>query len=177
MRRLTVAVLLLPALLGGCGTAQPAAEPVNADDVMFLQMMIPHHRQGLEIVKLARDRGKHPELKTLAAAIETTQGDEIANMSAWLHDWDQPLAAPTDAHAGHDVPETDLRQITALRKSKTFDRDFLLLLIAHQDDAVQLALKEGYGGANPKVKAWAKQVEKSRLQQIQIMKGLLEQMS
>ncbi|NUT45620.1 MAG: DUF305 domain-containing protein [Thermoactinospora sp.] len=170
-----VVFLLAALLLSGCGAAgQAAADPVNADDVMFLQMMIPHHKQGVEIVRLGRDQARSAELKTLAAAIESTQTEEITRMTRWLHGWQQPLTAPSDAHAGHEVPETDLQKITSLRRSKNFDRDLLNLLIAHQDDAAQLAVKEGFAGANPEVKDWAKQVELSRKDQITLMLDLLK---
>lgn len=174
MKRNIVIALLMAASVSGCAAAQSAEEPVNAEDVMFLQMMIPHHRQGVEIVRLARERGQNAEVRSLAATIESTQRDEIEKMTGWLHAWQQPLTPAADAHAGHDVPETDLRQITSLRKSEAFDRDLLQLLIAHQDDAVQLALKEGYGGANPQVKTWAKQMEQSRIQQITTMRTLVD---
>lgn len=162
-----VALMLGALLLVGCGAAQSSQEPVNADDVMFLQMMIPHHKQGIEIVKLARDRARSPELKTLAAAIESTQTSELTTMTGWLAEWDQPLTAPTDAHAHHGgLKETDRKQVAALRTSKQFDRDLINLLVAHQDDAVQMALAEVFQGANPKVKDWARQVEVSRKAQI-----------
>lgn len=159
----------------GCGAdTGPGAAQVNADDVMFLQMMIPHHKQGVELARLTRQRAGNEELRTLAAAIESTQSGEVATMGRWLQEWQQPLVAPSDAHGGHDVPETDKAQIAALRGSARFDRDALNLLIAHQDDAVQLAYKEGFAGANPEVKAWAKQVEQSRKEQVRIMLDLLK---
>ncbi|WP_084958825.1 DUF305 domain-containing protein [Thermoactinospora rubra] len=170
--------LLAALLLTGCGGAAAPAptEAVDADDVMFLQMMIPHHRQGIQIARLARERATHPEVRTLAAAIETTQDDEVARMSRWLYEWDQPLTAASDAHAGHEVPETDKRQIAALLTSKRFDRDLLNVLIAHQDEAVQLAAAEQVNGASPKVREWARQVEQSRRGQIALMLDLLEEL-
>ncbi|MDH2429003.1 DUF305 domain-containing protein [Sphaerisporangium sp. TRM90804] len=166
-----LAVLLLPA----CGAAaERPAEPVNAEDVMFLQMMIPHHRQGIEIVRLAAARAKDPEVRTLASAIEVTQDGEVRRMTAWLRSWDQPLAAPSDAHAHHGgMPRSDRRQIAALGTTDEFDRDFLNLLLAHQDDAVQMATVEAANGAHPQVRDWATQVERSREAQIEQMLRLL----
>lgn len=169
-------VVLGALLLTSCGAAQSSQEPVNADDVMFVQMMIPHHKQGIEIVRVAREKATTPELKTLAAAIESTQGDEITTMTGWLKAWDQPLNPPSTAHAHHGgLPETDRKQIAALRTSKHFERDVINLLVAHQDDAVQMALAEAFQGANPQVKDWARQVESSRKAQIKQLLTLLDQ--
>ncbi|MEU8105970.1 DUF305 domain-containing protein [Nonomuraea muscovyensis] len=179
---LTAALLaaLLAALPVGCGSAEPAGggDPVNAQDVMFVQMMVQHHRQGIEIAKVGADRGATPELKTLASAVAATQQNEVEMMLRWLHAWDQPVTAATGAHDHHGgLPETDRERIAALRRSKAVERDFLNLLIAHQDDAVQMAGSEVAGGANPEVTRWAAQVQASRRAQIQQMLGLLESIS
>jgi uncharacterized protein (DUF305 family) len=172
--------MLLAAVLGGlllaagCGKTEAEA-PVNADDVMFVQMMVQHHRQGIEIAKLGAERSVDPEIKTLTAAIETTQQDEVEMMLRWLHSWDQPLQAADGSHDHHGgMPETDLERIQALKKSKSFERDLLNLLIAHQDDAMQLAGMEVYNGANPAVKEWARQVQASRKGQIDMMTEFLK---
>ncbi|WP_248960241.1 DUF305 domain-containing protein [Sphaerisporangium perillae] len=173
-KRRLAAIVVAALLLSGC--ASQNAEPVDADDVMFLQMMIPHHRQAIEIAALAEAKAADPTLRTLAAAIKVTQDSEVRRMTAWLHSWDQPLAAPADAHAHHGgMPETDRRQIALLRNATDFDRDALNLLIAHQDDAVQMATGEIRNGANQQVKQWAEQVEQSRKAQIDQMLHLLDQ--
>lgn len=174
MRILAAALGLL--LVAACGPVGPAGgAPVNAQDVMFVQMMVPHHRQGIEIAEVGAQRARTPELRTLASAVAATQQDEVETMLRWLHDWDQPLTAPSGAHDHHGgMPETDRDQIAALRRSKSFERDFLNLLIAHQDDAVQLAGTEAASGAAPEVRRWAEQVRTSRKAQIDQMLRLLD---
>ncbi|MGV9305774.1 MULTISPECIES: DUF305 domain-containing protein [unclassified Nonomuraea] len=163
---------LAAALLLGAGCGEQPQEQVNADDVMFLQMMIPHHKQGIEIVRLAGGKATTLGMKTLAAAIERTQAAEVTTMTRWLSAWDQPLTAPSDAHAGHGgLPETDRARIAAVKN----ERDLINLLIAHQDDAIQMARVEVYNGANPRVKEWAGQVERSRQAQIEQMLTFLDQ--
>ncbi|NUW32597.1 DUF305 domain-containing protein [Nonomuraea sp. SMC257] len=182
MRRTAPAFALMAALLlalpgcGARGTPGPAADPVNAQDVMFTQMMVPHHRQGIEIAKLGAARGRSPEVRTLAAAVAATQQDEVEMMLRWLYAWEQPLTAPSGAHDHHGgMPETDRARIAALARSRTFDRDFLNLLIAHQDDAIQMAETEVARGANPAARSWAGRVRESRRAQIAQMKSLLGQ--
>ncbi|MBB5775719.1 DUF305 domain-containing protein [Nonomuraea jabiensis] len=173
MRALPALAALL--LITACGPAPVQEAPVNAEDVMFVQMMVPHHRQGIEIAKVGAERATTPELRTLAAAIASTQQSEVERMLRWLHSWDQPLTPPNGAHDHHGgMPETDVKRIQALRKSKNFEHDLLNLLIAHQDDAVQMAAAEVAGGANPAVQEWAGQVRTSRKGQVEIMMKLLK---
>ena len=55
-------------------------------DVMFAQMMIPHHQQAVEMAQLAETRASSPTAKALAAAIAGTQQPEIDLMTGWLTD-------------------------------------------------------------------------------------------
>lgn len=180
---ITAAALLLLATCiagGGPGSAQrggapntaPGGRGFNATDVMFLQMMIPHHGQGVQVVRLVRERAVHPEVKTLAAAIETTQLDEIKTMTGWLRAWRRPLRAPADAHAMHGgMPETSRVEIEALAEGSDadFERRFLNTMIAHQDDAIQIARMEVSTGMNPRAKDLARRIDLSRSGQIKQM--------
>jgi uncharacterized protein (DUF305 family) len=57
----------------------------NADfDRMFLQMMIPHHEAAIAMAQQALTQAKHPEIKTLAQGIITTQRAEITEMQGYL---------------------------------------------------------------------------------------------
>lgn len=160
----------------GSAPAEAPGRTYNATDVMFLQMLLPHHGQGLEIVRMAEGRATRAEVRTLAAAIEVTQADEIKAMAGWLTSWGQPLRAEDDAHAAHGgMPGTTAEEIAVLEKTtgEDFERRFLNMLIAHQDDAVQIATMETSGGENPSAKALAERVARSRAAQIRQMLALL----
>ena len=192
MRRLPT-VLAMLVLLGGCGgapptdrtpdtggppsTAQARDNEFNATDVMFLQMLIPHHGQGQTIVRLAASRSGNERIRMLASAIDVTQADEIKTMAGWLTSWGQPLQADEAAHAAHGgMPGTGAEEIAALEKTSgtDFERAFLNMLIAHQDDAVQVARMETAGGINPHAVALAQRVDASRTAQIKQMLELLK---
>jgi uncharacterized protein (DUF305 family) len=185
-----LSVIMVVMLLAGCGTAarppvavvppattttstSPSAAGVNATDVMFAQMMLPHHRQGIQIVRMAKDREPREEVRILAAAIDTTQSAEVDVMMGWLRAWQQP-ETPADPHA-HDahggVPETSLAAIAALQKATgaDFERRFLDTMIAHQDDAIQLARMELATGLDPGAKDFARRVDQSRTAEIRQM--------
>src|SRR6266498_3087076 len=60
----------------------------NADfDRMFLQMMIPHHAGAISMAQQALAQAEHPEIKTLAQGIVTTQQTQITEMQGYLRDW------------------------------------------------------------------------------------------
>ncbi len=174
---------MLALLLAGCAAGpspppQESAGPFNQNDVMFLQMMVPHLEQGQTIARLGRERASRPEVRTLAAAIESTQADEATTMSTRLRDWHQPAVAPVNAHSEHGgMPAITDREIAALRKETgpDFDRRFLNVLIAYQDDAIQLARVETATGSDPDAKALADRIDRSRSAQIRQMLDFLGQ--
>jgi uncharacterized protein (DUF305 family) len=187
----TVSVIMVVVLaLAGCGTAGrppaaadstgsstgaslPGVAGVDATDVMFVQMMLPHHRQGIQMVRMAKDREPRDEVRILAAAIDTTQSAEVDMMMGWLRTWQQP-ETPADPHA-HDahggVPATSLAAIAALQQATgaDFDRRFLDTMIAHQDDAIQLARMELATGLDPGTKDFARRIDQSRTAEIKQM--------
>jgi len=148
--------------------------PVNVEDVRFVQMMVRHHRQGIELAEVGADRATTPELKTLAAAIVSTQQSEVEMMLRWLHSWQQPLDPADGGHDHHGgLPEVDQKRIAALKKSKRMEPELLTLLITHQDGAVRMAATEIRDGVNPEATRWAGQVQESRKAQIARLRELL----
>ncbi|MEV6601427.1 DUF305 domain-containing protein [Actinoplanes sp. NPDC051346] len=150
----------------------------NDTDVMYLQMMVAHHEQGLEMVRLAEKAAKRDDIKILAQAIDATQSDEVAMMKSWLSDWRAPAEvdhAPS-AHADHGgLPATSDKEIAALRKAKgeAFESAFLNLFVAHQHNAVEMAQLERADGENAEAKAFADRVRDSRTDQIKQMLTLM----
>ncbi|MBF9133854.1 DUF305 domain-containing protein [Plantactinospora sp. S1510] len=197
-RTLIVATLLL---LGGCAStpdgtgaapAGPAPAPTgsaapapadatgafNETDVMFLQMMVTHHGQGLELVRLVESRARRTEVKTLAAAIDVTQDAERETMRNWLTGWGRTTSADPDAHAHADhggLPATGPKEIAALARTTgtEFETAFLNLLIAHQHNAVEMARVETRSGAYPGALDLARRIDLSRTAQINQMLALL----
>ncbi len=56
-------------------------------DKAFITAMIPHHQSAIDAAKLAKDKGEHQEIKTLAGNIITSQQKEIDQMQQWLKAW------------------------------------------------------------------------------------------
>lgn len=83
-------------------TAVPGDTPnvtgmMARSDQHFIVMMIPHHEGAVAMASLAFSRAKHPEIKTLAETIKTTQTQEIQQMQTWYKQWygaDAPAWGP-----------------------------------------------------------------------------------
>ncbi|GAA0807756.1 DUF305 domain-containing protein [Spirilliplanes yamanashiensis] len=185
MRRRAVLALAAAVLAAGCGSPAPQEAPVaavagphNETDVMFLQMVLDHHRQGAELVALAADRGRRPEVRQLAARMKQQWADESRTMTAWLQGWGAPLEADQDAgvHAGHgdlhSLRPSDIEELKAAGEAD-FDRTALSLLLGHLHNTVEVARMESGKGANADAKALAGQITTTRQEQVQQMLKLL----
>ncbi|HEX6993085.1 MAG TPA: DUF305 domain-containing protein [Gammaproteobacteria bacterium] len=115
----------------------------SAADVKFVQDMLVHHAQALEMTALVDARTTRDTMRRLAERIELSQRDEIAMMESWLreHGIDVPDAA---AHHGHDTASmpgmATPEQMAALRQAAghEFDTLFLELMIEHHRGALEM---------------------------------------
>ncbi|CAM2800538.1 DUF305 domain-containing protein [Prescottella defluvii] len=62
----------------------------NEADVAYVQMMIPHHQQAVEMAEMVPSRSGNPDVVALAAQIEKAQAPEIEQMEGWLKAWGVP---------------------------------------------------------------------------------------
>ena len=116
----------------------------SQDDVQFMQDMIPHHNQAVQMSALVPDRTNLPELRDVAGRIDASQLDEIEFMQQWLRDRAEEVPQPTAhsaMHTSHDMagmasPE-DMARLAELEGTE-FDRLFLTLMIKHHEGAVKM---------------------------------------
>ncbi|WP_084734714.1 DUF305 domain-containing protein [Actinophytocola xinjiangensis] len=180
-------------LLSGCdsalfaGSSEPAvsesAPPLdgsfNDTDVMFLQMLVPHHQQGLRLAELGRSKGRTAAVRDFAAAVVATEDDELDAVRTWLTDWNQPIEADPDpgAHHGHGdgLHAPDPEVVTALEQTEPakFDATFVNLFTGHQHGAVKLAQMELAKGRHPEARDLADRIVKSRTAQVRQMASLV----
>jgi uncharacterized protein (DUF305 family) len=90
-------------------TAAPPAKAPSEADVRFMQDMIMHHGQAVEMTELAKNRAQDPAVKEIAAKIDLSQGDEIRWMKQWLGERGVAVDAmkPMDDMAGMDMGGID----------------------------------------------------------------------
>ncbi|MEQ4725593.1 DUF305 domain-containing protein [Nonomuraea sp. B19D2] len=160
-------------------SAQPSAT-FNDADVMFAQMMIPHHQQAVEMAELADTRASDKEIKDLAAKIKAAQDPEIQTMQGWLTAWGKPMpSGGTDHGMGHDMlgmmSEEDMKKL-ADAKGAAFDKQFAQLMIAHHNGAIEMARTEQSQGSNPEAKDLAKTIEAAQQAEVEQMRKILKRL-
>ncbi|MER7499768.1 DUF305 domain-containing protein [Nonomuraea pusilla] len=178
---------------GGSGTAAPAggstpatgtdaARPsasFNDADVMFAQMMIPHHRQAVEMADLAATRAADPEVKKLAATIKAAQDPEIETMRGWLEAWGRPESAGGAEHMGHGMPgmmsDADM-DLLKKAKGAAFDEKFVQMMVAHHEGAIEMARTERAQGANAEARKLADAIESAQQAEVEQMRAILDRL-
>lgn len=172
MNRHPLALLLAGVLLlAGCGAAQPSERDFTVVDVMFLQMTLSLHAQGLELTGLARQRAVKPAVRDVADELDTAQRKESETATAWLTERGQPTTTSADpgAHAHHGgLHQTSPAEIAALRSTPDaeFDTTFLNLMAGHLHNSVELTRTELEGGGNDQAKGLATAIREGRTKDI-----------
>lgn len=122
--------------------------PKSPADVDFMQGMIMHHSQAVEMTAMIPSHTENKALRELGAKISSSQSDEIKLMKQWLATRGEPLSKPMDDMPGmdmsHDMPlmpgMLTPEQMDALRKAKgaEFDHLFLVGMIQHHNGALTM---------------------------------------
>jgi len=145
-------------------------------DVMFLQMMIPHHQQAIDISNVALKTSKDPELLALAKTIIKAQSAEIIQMQSWLNN------SNSNSGMGHSMDGMggmlDDAELSALSAAtgKTFDSLWLKGMIGHHDGAIHMTTMIR-DASNPDIKAFGEKVIADQSAQIEQMKEMLKRLS
>ena len=153
-------------------TTPQFAQPFDADDVMFAQMMIVHHEQAIEMSKLAAENTENPEVLSIATDIRSAQQPEIDTMETWLE-----AAGASDSHM-HDMEMPGLADQTTMNAiaeniDADFDALFLMTMIQHHEGAIVMANTVLETSANDDVIALAQKVIETQTAEIEAMYALL----
>ena len=155
----------------------------TAAEIQFMQDMIGHHLQALEMTALLATRSAHEGLRLLAKRIDISQADEIQMMRDWLMARGETLPDP---HA-HHAPGAQLMpgmltvaemQRLADAKGAEFDRLFLELMIRHHDGALVMVdrlFSSAGAGQQSDIFAFASDVEADQRMEIERMSAMLKE--
>ncbi len=172
-------------------TTRAILPPDSSKDVEFMQGMIMHHAQAVEMTALIEARTENKEIRLLGARISQSQSDEMNFMKQWLEVRKQPISMPMPANmdmSGMDMSQhkhqmlmpgmLSPKQMESLEKAKgkEFDRLFLSGMIQHHNGAL-LMVKELFGtagaGQNAELFNFATDVDSGQRAEIKIMQTLL----
>ena len=173
-------------------STRPTLPPISSADVQFMQGMIMHHAQAVEMTALIASHTENEDLRSLGARISSSQSDEIQFMKRWLETREEPLSP-----AMPEMPAMDMsmdmskhqmlmpgmltpKQMEALRKAKgaEFDQLFLTGMIQHHNGAL-IMVKDLFdtagAGQDAEVFNFATDVDSGQRAEIRIMKTMLRE--
>ena len=167
--------------------------PASPADVQFMQHMIIHHAQAVEMTDLIESHTETREIRTLGERISRSQSDEMRFMKRWLAVRGEPASLPTNEtpathmHGVHRANEKvlmpgmlTLEQMDALKKArgKEFDRLFLTGMIQHHNGALGM-VKELFdtagAGQDAELFNFASDVDSGQRAEIRVMEKMLGQ--
>lgn len=156
----------------GSSSASAAANH-NGSDTMFIQGMIPHHAQAVEMSDIIlKKQGIDARITALATKIKAAQAPGIEKMTGWLKEWNEP----TQAAGGHSMTGMmsggDLASLNAAQGTDA-TRLFLRQMIAHHEGAVEMANAEVRSGQNADTVQLGEDIAGSQTVEIQEMKDLV----
>ncbi|MCY1673755.1 DUF305 domain-containing protein [Pseudarthrobacter sp. SL88] len=147
----------------------------NQADIMFSQMMIPHHQQAVEMsgIMLAKQDTPAP-VASLATRIRDAQTPEIKLMTGWLEGWNVPtMMSDQSGHGmGGMVDGDGIAKLKAAQGTEAA-RLFLQQMTGHHEGAIDMARQEISSGKYPQTVQLARDIIKAQEAEIAEMKGLL----
>lgn len=162
--------------------------PLAHADIEFMQGMIMHHTQAVEMTALIPSHSENPRLRTLGARISHSQSDEIKFMKRWLAARGQPASMQMAGmhHSDHSMAPMPLmpgmlspEQMDALRKARgtEFDHLFLTGMIQHHGGALTMVknlFDTAGSGQDAELFNFATDVDSGQRAEIRIMQDMLE---
>ena len=150
-------------------------------DVRFMQGMIGHHAQALEMTDLLVSRSSREDMRLLAQRIEVSQADEINMMQRWLEVRGREVSH-LDAHHAHGAmlmpgmltPEEMSRLAEAT--GAEFDRLFLEFMITHHEGALVMVnelFSSPGAGQESEIFEFASDIDADQRMEIDRMSGML----
>jgi len=172
-------------------TANAAPRKPSEADVKFMQGMIMHHSQAVEMTALLASHTDNKDLQSLGARIRSSQSDEIAFMKRWLAARGEPISMRMASHAGMNMSSEDMppmpgmltrAQMEALRSAvgADFDRLFLTGMIQHHGGALTMVkdlFDTAGAGQDSGVFNFATDADNSQRAEIKIMQSMLDKNS
>jgi uncharacterized protein (DUF305 family) len=170
-------------------STRPSVPKVSPADVAFMQGMIMHHSQAVEMTALIDQRTQNKDLRSLGAKISSSQSDEIRFMQRWLKARGQPISMampgmpemdmlgnPIEPMPGMLTPE----QMEALEKAKGADFDHLFLtgMIQHHQGALTMVkdlFDTAGAGQDADLFDFATDADNTQRAEIRIMQNMLEE--
>ena len=148
----------------------------NNVDKHFIEQMIPHHEDAIEMANLAKEKSTNKEILTLSDNIITSQSSEIELMKTWYKDW-YSYDVPEDENDGmgiksgmmHEGVMEDDTDFDTLKNAVDFDKAFIEEMIPHHQMAVVMAKMLEQASTRSEMKKLARDIITAQTKEIEMM--------
>ena len=167
-------------------STRPTLPPASPKDIEFMQGMIMHHAQAVEMTALIDSHTENKELRLLGARISHSQSEEIKFMQRWLEARGQPTTMQIASMPGMDMSSMPMlmpgmltrKQMEALRNAKgdRFDQLFLTGMIQHHGGALVMVkdlFDTAGAGQDAVLFNFATDIDSGQRAEIRIMQNML----
>ena len=170
-------------------STRPTLPPRSQADVEFMQGMIMHHSQAVEMTALIASHTENKDIRSLGAKISSSQSDEIRFMQRWLAARGEPLSMAMPGMPDMDLSDKPMtpmpgmltpEQMEALRKAKgaEFDHLFLTGMIQHHNGALVMVkdlFDTAGAGQDADIFNFATDADNTQRAEIRIMQNMLKE--
>ncbi|CAN2236445.1 Domain of unknown function DUF305 [actinobacterium SCGC AAA044-D11] len=145
---------------------------LGMEEIMFAQMMIPHHEQAISMSETALKKSRNQGILKLSRQINSLQSSEKSQLTYWL------TATDSSMTMDHDMKMSGMlttKELTSLKRLSgiAFDRTFLQLMIKHHQGAIE-ALGLISDSSNAEALALSKAIRSAQSKEVSSMKLLLK---
>ena len=154
-------------------------------DLHFIDMMIEHHRMGIDMAKLAQNKASHTDLKALAAKMAEDQQKDTDQLNKWRDEWyagkpksdhmNMPGMSTSD-HAkmpgmsGMKMQEMDMGKLEAASGNE-FDLMFIDMIVPHHQMAIDMSKETLKKAQHAQLKIFARTtIDKQQKEKAQLIK-------
>ena len=170
---LAVGVILIPNG-ANASTHAKSIQNLGMNEIMFAQMMIPHHEQAISMSETALKKSRNQAILKLSNQIKSLQGTEKSQLAYWLKATDSSMTMDHDMQMSGMLTTKELASLKRLTGTQ-FDRTFLQLMIKHHQGAIEM-LDLISDSRNAEAKALAKAIKSAQSREITSMKLLLNKL-
>jgi len=156
-------------------------EMMMDSDRMFIEGMIPHHQDAVDMGELALVKAEHPEIRQLGENVIRDQSREISLMRGWYREWygiDVPaisgaggmgmMGGGSGMMGGMDGNMTDL---LILGNATSFDKEFIEQMIPHHQTAIMMARMVTENAEHEEIRSLGSSIIRSQSAEVDMMQG------
>ena len=178
LKKISVLLLAVGVILAPNGanasTHAKSLQNLGMHEIIFAQMMIPHHEQAISMSETALKKSRNQAILKLSNQIKSLQGTEKSQLAYWLKATDSSMTMDHDMQMSGMLTTKELASLKRLTGTQ-FDRAFLQLMIKHHQGAIEM-LDLISDSKNMEAKALAKAINSAQSKEITSMKLLLKKL-